>query len=107
MTEIIVIDEVKIAEHNKFKCWHCGGRQGRGRIMKGLPVVRFARTGKFGYQTHSLCHRCGGLALKDEIKKLKDATTNSKKLDKELTKIMKGCTKALVLDKLSKKEEEW
>ena len=98
--ERAICDEAKIAEHSRYVCFNC-----RRKIMKGLPVVRKGETTKYGFQSHSFCHRCAERQIKegkDVIKAMAEAIENT---EKQFIEAKAKATKALVLEALEYAEE--
>ena len=99
--ERAVVDEAKIAEHSRYVCIGC-----RTKIKKGLPVLRKGETTKFGYQSHSFCHRCAERQFKyskDTIEQMKKTIDET---EKKYNDFKASSTKALVLEALEYKEEQ-
>ena len=97
-----ICERAKISSHNRYKC-HCCGR----KIKDGLPLLRKSDTaGKFGYQTHSYCYKCAELAIAGDKKSVEEMDATQKAVEAEFNKLKEECAKALVLDKITEKENE-
>ena len=91
-----------MAQHNRFKCFRC-----RRRIAKGLPVLRESKhTSSHGFQTHSICYHCAEETLKGDEVVVKEMTETFQKVTADFEKVKGECSKALVLDAITKKSEE-
>jgi len=98
--EETISDEVKVAEHSRFKCLHCSKM-----IKKGLPVIRMGRTTKYGYQHSSYCYECYDKYQrvwdKSSVEKMINMNAN---VEKRFEEIKEECTKAIILEKLEGKK---
>jgi hypothetical protein len=98
--ERAICDEAKVAEHSRYKCWHC-----RKKIEKGMPVVRKGEAGKFGYQSHSLCYECAEMQLARDRETVKELIETNDKLLVALPALKETCKKAILLSKLAPEEK--
>jgi len=97
-----ICDEVKIAEHSRFKCLLC-----RIMIKKGLPVVREGRTTRYGYQHSSYCWECyekrtqwfDKCIIEEMVKK-------NEEVEKRYKEVKEECLKTIMLNKLEGKKEK-
>jgi len=97
-----ICDEAIISKHNRFKCWSC-----RRKIGKELPVLRKSEASRnYGYVTHSYCYHCAAGVLKGDENIAKELTETNQKVAANFEKIKGECSKALVLDAITKKSEE-
>jgi len=98
--ELAICDDVLVAKHNRYKCYGC-----KKKIKIGLPVVRKGEFGKFGYQSHSYCNNCYNRYIRDADKfRIKNLVERNKHVEKEFKKIMKSCTKGLIIEQLEEQK---
>ena len=99
--ERTIVDEAKVAEHSRFTCMDC-----RRKIKKGLPVLRKAETTKYGFQSHSFCHRCAERQFKESKDVVAQMVKTLDEVEKKYLEVKSRCSKALILETFEYKEEE-
>jgi hypothetical protein len=95
MSELLLTDEVQIAEKGNAKCRNC-----HKNILKGEPRLQRIHTTMYGTQPTYICYRCAKIALEGEEADLKLALKVNKVKKRDLIHTIKKCSKVLIANTL-------